>query len=166
MNPDYDKSALLDVITDATDDYTSDPGGYKEWVEALVAWEIDKGEHLDDTKLAYNLALFASVANWLPGELPGFEIRALDAPAFAYHDACGELQAGHLNFRKLHTLSDDPRELACAIAAEVKLDARKGENVVIFRRLVYKTPLPRTLHADGTRSFNPFSTQFGVAKVG
>jgi hypothetical protein len=157
-----DREALATALAE-TDmaDYGRDPGGESEWIAALVAWEIDlSGKRLDPATLAERISTIWSVGNLVEKELAGrFQVRATENAQFPYLDPDGELQAGIIGEHRLKTLSDDPRELACAIAAEVVRVAKPEHNVVLFRRLLTKTALYS--HPVQYR----YDTKFALARV-
>jgi len=140
-----------------------DPGGETDWIAALGAWTIDEHERIkkdDPVKLAKDLSTIWEVGNLVEKELNArFQIRATQAAQFPYVSSTGELKGGVVDSHKLHLISQDPREIACAIAAEVVNQADPEHNAVLFRRLVYRTalyssPLQYAYH-----------TSFGLARV-
>lgn len=157
-----DREALAIVLAE-TDlaDYACDPGGESEWIAALTAWELDTyGKRLDPATLAERISTIWTVGNLVEKELTGrFQIRATEHAQFPYMDADGELQAGIIREYRLSNLSDDPRELACAIAAEVVQGAKPEHNVVLFRRLLTKL----TFYTDPLT--HRYETRFALARV-
>lgn len=157
-----DREALAAVLaeTDLTD-YGRDPGGEKDWIATLVAWEVDGfGKNLDPATLAERISMIWNVGNLVEKELSNrFQIRATDQAMFPYLDEAGELQAGIVFARDVSNLSDDPRELACAIAAEVVREAKPEHNVVLFRRLLTKM----TLYTAPPKY--KYETRFALARV-
>jgi hypothetical protein len=164
VSDEFNRDALSDILANHEDSFTTDPGGYKEWLEALVAWEVDAGEHLDAAKLAFNITLLSSVGTALEDELKDFEIRAMTSSTLAYYDENGELQASAVDEYDVSTLNDDPREVAAAIAAVVRGAAKHGENVVMFRKLVRKEAVPVFKKGTGV-VFCPYTTRFALARI-
>lgn len=160
VNVDHEAIAAVLAETDLAD-YARDPGGESEWIAALTAWEIDGyGKHLDPANLAERISTIWTVGNLVEKELAGrFQVRATENVQFPYLDAVGELQAGIVREYRLKNLSDDPRELACAIAAEVVQDSKPEHNVVLFRRLLTKT----TLYSSPLQ--HRYETRFALARV-
>ncbi len=158
---DYDREAIASAF-ESTDlvAYGPDPGGFDDWLPALTAWAVDEGDRLDPAKLAEKIAMIWEVGGLVEKELAGrFRVRATDRSTFPYHDGHGELQAGVVGRHELKLLSEDPREVACAIAAAVVKEARRGENMVLFRRLL----VVNTLYVMPAR--REYVTNFGLALV-
>lgn len=161
MTDPLDLDALDDILkTMGSDGFDDNPGGETDWIAALSAWTVDEGERLDPAKLAQKLATIWQVGNLVEKELSGrFQIRATWRSQFPYRGGDGELKGGCVDVHDLHLLSEDPREIACAIAAEVRKTAEPEHNVVLFRRLVTKV----------TQFTNPLTyrheTSFGLARV-
>lgn len=157
------KAILQDMELDA---YGPDPGGFEDWIPALTAWAVDESERLDAATLAKRVSQIWEVGNLVEKELsPRFSVRATAAATFPYHDERGELQAGVVGVHKLDILSDDPRELACAVAAAVHREALARHNVVLFRKLI-RVDSPMLHSKDPFSARRPvYVSCFGLARV-
>lgn len=144
------------------EDEGKDPGGETDWIAALAAWAVDEAEryNTDAATLAKKLATIWEVGNLVEKELsPRFQIRATLRPTFPYVGIEGELNGGVVDERRFKPMNEDPRELACAIAAEVVRAAKPEHNVVLFRRLLTKSTLfSAPLQYE-------YRTSFGLARV-
>lgn len=158
----YDLGELDGILASMKEVAFDGPGGETEWLEALSAWCVDThSDRSDDADLARRLSLIWEVGGHLEKELSGrFQIRATHRAQFPYAGPGVDLMGGVVETYKLKIMSDDPRELACAIAAEVIAHAGAHHNVVMFRRLVTKVIARFT-----TPQAFEYQTSFGFARV-
>lgn len=160
---DLDLNALDNILQNMNLGVYNDPGGDPDWIAALSAWTVDESEQYnrdDPATLAQKLSTIWEIGTLVEKELAGrFQIRATTRAQFPYTATDGELKAGVIDVYTLKILSEDPREIACAIAAEVVKAADPEQNVVMFRRLVQK--IVRYSYPAKTE----YRTSFGLARV-
>lgn len=152
---------MLDAfISTKMEDYGKDPGGHTDWIAALSAWQVDEGERLDPATLAQRLSSIWEIGNYVEKEMPKrFQIRATEQATFPYLDEHGELRAGVIGSARLWISSENPREIACAIVAEVEKAALPEHNVVLFRKLTVK------LSQFTAPVTHRLETRFGLARI-
>lgn len=113
----------------------------EEWLVTLVAWIVDdqKQHKQDDARFAELLQLTWNVGSRLEAELCGRfkRIIAVSAAVFPFDNPSGELAAGVVDTVKLSPMSDDPREITCALAAEM-MKADASHNTLYIHSLIRK----------------------------
>lgn len=120
-----------------------------EWLPSLIAWIVDEAEHYKSNDAAFSdkLQFTWAVGNRLESELCGRFKKIVATPnaVFPFIDADGLLQAGVVDTVKIHPMNDDPREIACALAAEmIKADSTHDTlfiNVIVRKLALYSAPV-------------------------
>jgi len=157
------REALADILGDIQAPLVEKPT--EEWLTTLVAWMVD--EQPDDARAIYvsNDATFADalqltcdVGARLEAELAGRfkKIVPVEGAVIPFTSLDGELSACVVDNVKLTIMSEDPREITCALAAEM-LKADPSHDTLFIRQLIRKYTV--------SAGFSRYDTRFATAKT-
>jgi len=136
------------------------PENSEEWLAALVAWMVDDlvTSHHNEATFADALQLTWVVGSRLESELCGRfkKIVPVVANVFPFEGPNGELSAGITDTVILDPINEDPREITCTLAAEIK-KADPNHDTLFILSLIRKTIL-----LNGNYRYD---TRFATAKT-
>ncbi len=139
------------------------PEDTEEWLAALVAWMVD--DHAsprfgkqNDADFADALQLTWVVGSRLEAELGGRfkKIVPVASSVFPFTAPGGELSAGITDNVKLEPMSEDVREITCALAAEM-LKADPDHDTLFIHLLIRKI--------TSSKGANRYDTRFATGKT-